>query len=221
MNNLNEVVVLEPYNPLDKKRIGEQIAAALLAQPIHPLPPEKFIGAGVYALYYTGDFPSYALLSAANKNGQYHLPIYVGKAVPDGTRKGGRNSSENQGAVLYRRLNEHAKSISAVKNLKLEDFCCRFLAVDDIWIVFTETILIEKFLPVWNCLLEGFGNHVPGKGRKSMITPAWDWYHPGRAWAEHLKPCSKTVAQFDAEIRGYLKNIVDVTCPENFLRLSP
>ena len=87
MSNSNEVVVLEPYNPLDKKRIGEQIAAALLAQPIHPLPPEKFIGAGVYALYYTGDFPSYALLSTANKNGQYRLPIYVGKAVPDGTRK--------------------------------------------------------------------------------------------------------------------------------------
>ena len=131
MSNSNEVVVLEPYNPLDKKRIGEQIVAALLAQPIHPLPPEKFIGAGVYALYYTGDFPSYALLSATNKDGKYRLPIYVGKAVPDGTRKSGRNTSENQGTVLYRRLNEHAKSIYAVKNLKLEDFCCRFLAVDD------------------------------------------------------------------------------------------
>ena len=64
MKNSNaSLVVLEPYNPLEKKRIGEQVAAALLAQPIKPFPPEKFIGAGVYALYYTGDLPSYSVLA--------------------------------------------------------------------------------------------------------------------------------------------------------------
>lgn len=171
MKNGNEknLPVLEPYNPLDKKRIGEQIVQALLAQQIHPLPPEKFIGAGVYALYYTGNFPSYAALASLNRNGKFFAPIYVGKAVPEGTRKGGHDLNENQGTDLYKRLNEHAKSVSVAKNLLLEDFFCRYLAVDDIWISFTETILIEKFLPVWNCLLEGFGNHDPGKGRKNMI----------------------------------------------------
>lgn len=152
MNNSNELVVLEPYNPLDKNRIGEQIVSALLAQPIKSLPPEKFIGAGVYAIYYTGDFPSYSSLTKRNKHGNFSAPIYVGKAV--GTRKGVKNPSENQGTALYRRLNEHAKSISASKNLSLKDFHCRYLAVDDIWIAFTETILIEKFLPVWNYQLD-------------------------------------------------------------------
>ncbi|MBR6888117.1 MAG: Eco29kI family restriction endonuclease, partial [Selenomonadaceae bacterium] len=85
MKNSNEsFITLEPYNPLDKRRIGEQVATALLAQPIKNLPPEKFIGAGVYALYYTGDLPSYSLLASRNKNEQYLLPIYVGKAVPEG-----------------------------------------------------------------------------------------------------------------------------------------
>lgn len=154
MNNSNELVVLEPYNPLDKNRIGEQIVSALLAQPIKSLPPEKFIGAGVYAIYYTSDFPSYSVLATRNKHGNFSAPIYVGKAVPEGTRKGVKNPSENQGTALYRRLSEHAKSISAANNLSLKDFHCRYLAVDDIWIAFTETILIEKFLPVWNCLLE-------------------------------------------------------------------
>lgn len=207
MKNGNEknLLVLEPYNPLDKNRIGEQIVQALLEQPIHSLPPEKFIGAGVYALYYTGNFPSYAALSALNTNGKYLAPIYVGKAVSEDARKGGHDLNENQGTALYKRLNEHAKSVSSAKNLRLEDFSCRYLAVDDIWISFTETILIEKFLPVWNCLLEGFGNHDPGKGRKNMITPAWDWYHPGRAWAEHLKPHTKIVKQLDIEIRTYFK----------------
>lgn len=208
-NGTENIVVLEPYNPLDKKRIGEQVASALLAQPIKPLPPEKFIGAGVYALYYTGDFPSYSLLVEQNKDGKYLLPIYVGKAVPEGARKGGHGLNETQGTALFKRLNEHAKSVSAAKNLQLADFHCRFLAVDDIWIPLTESMLIEKFLPVWNCLLEGFGNHDPGKGRKNMITPAWDWYHPGRTWAENLQPCTKTVEQLDKQIREYLKKFFD------------
>ena len=205
MKNLNKPVpVLEPYNPLDKKRIGEQLAAALLAQPINPLPPAKFIGAGVYALYYIGDFPSYSRLAERNKNGQYFLPIYVGKAIPEGARKGGQGVNETQGLALYKRLNEHAKSIAAAKNLRLADFRCKFLAIDDIWIPLAESMLIEKFLPVWNCLLEGFGNHDPGKGRKNMVIPAWDFYHPGRAWAERLESCSKTTEQIDKEIRDYL-----------------
>ena len=199
MKNSDELlVVLEPYNPLEKKRIGEQVAAALLAQPIKSLPPEKFIGAGVYALYYTGDFPSYSILA------EYNLPIYVGKAVSEGSRKGGQGLNETQGLVLYKRLNDHAKSIAALKNLQLADFKCKFLAVDDIWIPLTESMLIEKFLPVWNCLLEGFGNHAPGKGRKDMMMPAWDWYHPGRPWAEHLKPYSNNIEQLDKEIREYM-----------------
>ena len=50
-------------------------------------------------------------------------------------------------AILFW-LNDHAKSLEAVKNIRLADFHCRFLAVDDVWIALTESMLIEKFLPV-------------------------------------------------------------------------
>ena len=36
-----------PFNPLDKRHLGESVASAMLKSPIHPLPPEKFKGAGI------------------------------------------------------------------------------------------------------------------------------------------------------------------------------
>lgn len=201
-----DIPVLQPYNPLDKRRLGEQVAEALLNEDVHPLPPKKFIGAGVYALYYIGNFPTYELLTEINRDNQYLCPIYVGKAVPEGARKGGQGTDVNPGIALYKRLNDHAKSIEAAQNIELKDFRCRFLAVDDIWIPLAESMLIERFKPVWNCLLEGFGNHAPGKGRNAMMTPSWDWYHPGRSWAANLSPYTKSKEQLDKDISEYLKN---------------
>jgi hypothetical protein len=51
--------------------------------------------------------------------------------------------------VLFRRLNEHAQSIAQAENLELSDFSCRYLVVDDIWIPLGESLLIEKFAPIW------------------------------------------------------------------------
>ena len=204
--NNGAIPVLTPFNPLDKRNLGAQVAEALVEGPIHPLPPERFIGAGVYALYYIGNHPTYKDLVEVNVNDLYLCPIYVGKAVPEGARKGGQINSTNPGAALYKRLNDHAKSISEATDLELSDFRCRFLAVDDIWIPLAETMAIERFKPVWNCLLEGFGNHAPGKGRKDMMTPSWDCFHPGRPWAKDLQPYSKTREELDIEIRQYLKD---------------
>lgn len=200
------IPALTPYNPLDKRHLGEQVVQALFDAPVHTMPPKKFIGAGIYALYYIGDFPPYTTLADVNKDGKYLCPIYVGKAVPEGTRKGRKREDNNPGFALYKRLNDHTKSIDATKNLDLEDFRCRFLAVDDIWIALAESMLIEQLKPVWNCLLEGFGNHDPGKGRKNMMTPSWDWFHPGRNWAKNLLPYSKSRKQLDEEIRQYLQD---------------
>ena len=52
----DNIPVIEPYNPLDKRNLGASVAATMLAAPIHSLPPEPFIGAGVYAIYYRGGF---------------------------------------------------------------------------------------------------------------------------------------------------------------------
>lgn len=82
MAKKSDYPVYEPFNPLDKRHLGASVANALLESETYPLPPEPFIGAGVYALYYLGDFPVYEVLAEVNRNGQYACPIYVGKAVP-------------------------------------------------------------------------------------------------------------------------------------------
>lgn len=193
------------YNPLDKKNLGTSVAKALLEQNATPLGTlQKFDGAGVYAIYYTGSFQDYAYLVAKNQNGKFDQPIYVGKAIPAGGRKGELDPSALAGPVLYNRLQEHAESIGDAKNLKLEDFFCRYLVVDDIWIPLGETLMITMFKPIWNVVVEGFGNHDPGAGRYQGARPSWDVYHPGRAWADKCQPGKKSVKELSAEVLAAL-----------------
>ena len=84
----SDIPVITPYNPLDKRNLAESVASAMLHTPVQKLPPEPFIGAGVYAIYYKGDFEPYRKLVELNQDG-WNVPIYVGKAVPAGARKGG------------------------------------------------------------------------------------------------------------------------------------
>ena len=177
-----------PFNPLDKRNLGESVAEAMLQQPVHPLPPgESFVGAGIYALYYEGGFPLYREIVKQNKGGQYRWPIYVGKAVPPGARKGGYGLESDPGQALFRRLTEHANSIEAAENLEGSDFQCRFLVVDDIWIPLAESLIVEMYSPLWNREIDGFGNHDPGKGRYNQQRSQWDVIHPGREWAYKLR----------------------------------
>ena len=204
MNN-----IIKPYNPLDKKNIGMNIAEAALRTQVCSLPPKPFAGAGVYIIYYTGDFPAYKKISDNNMNNKFKSPIYIGKAVPVGARKGGSIDEVYNGSALYNRLCEHAASINAAVNLDLKDFFCRFLVVDDIWIPLAETLLIEIFQPVWNIILEGFGNHDPGKGRYSGKMPLWDCLHAGREWAKKMKPCAYTPEQLIEIIQNFnLKPVI-------------
>ncbi len=194
------------YNPLDKRNLGISVADALLTKPLGPLPPEEsFIGAGVYAIYYKGGFPAYHPISLMSKP-QRETPIYVGKAVPAGARKGGFGLDVATGTVLYNRLAEHADSIGHAKNLDRADFLCRYLVVDDIWIPLGESLLIQMFSPVWNRLIDGFGNHDPGKGRHQGQVPAWDVLHPGRGWAGKLQPHKKSNDDLEAAIQEYFKS---------------
>lgn len=193
-----------PYNPLDKKNLGTSVADALLARPMGPLPPaERFVGAGVYAIYYSGDFPPYARLSASAREPNTAVPIYVGKAVPLGARKGGVGFDIEAGPVLFNRLAEHAESIKQTRNLSLDHFSCRYLVVDDIWIPLGESLLIEGFAPLWNRVLDGFGNHDPGKGRYQQQKSPWDVMHGGRSWAERLQPNARTEQQLTEIVQEY------------------
>ncbi|KIH82671.1 Eco29kI family restriction endonuclease [Pseudomonas batumici] len=194
-----------PFNPLDKKNLGASVAEALLSKEAHPLSDlPVFEGAGIYAIYYTGDFSAYQPISRLNSDGKFLLPIYVGKAVPAGARMGA-NQELAAGKVLHKRLKEHAESIKAAENLNIEDFHCRFLVVDDIWIPLGESLIIARFTPVWNSLIDGFGNHNPGKGRHAGMRPRWDVLHPGRAWALSLAERPETAAQIAQDAETYLR----------------
>ncbi len=110
----------EPYNPLGKQHLGESIADALLRSDPDPLGEiETFNGAGIYAIYYAGDFGGYAPIAERNRDNQYEMPIYVGKAVPPGARKGNFGLGVDPGPALFKRLKEHAENIDQVENLDL------------------------------------------------------------------------------------------------------
>lgn len=196
-----------PFNPLDKKNLGASVAEAMLAGKVHPLGTlPEFRGAGIYAIYYTGDFAPYGEIAKRNKDGKAGAPIYVGKAVPAGARKGGGAASGNGGKPLFNRLSEHAESVRSVSNLNIEDFSCRFLVVDDIWIPLGESLLIARYSPVWNALIDGFGNHDPGSGRYNGMRPRWDVLHPGRSWAEKCKGRPETPIDISRDVETYLRN---------------
>jgi hypothetical protein len=204
MTNLNVI----PFNPLDKKNLGASVAEALLTSHVYALGDiPAFVGAGIYALYYTGKLPCYADNAKLNVDGQFGMPIYVGKAVPSGARKGGGAGTGTYSRALVNRLNEHADSIRAVSNLDIEDFWCRFLVVDDIWIPLGESLIIARFSPVWNSLIDGFGNHDPGKGRYNGMRPRWDVLHPGRLWATKCRPRGETAADISRDVKTYLRGV--------------
>jgi Eco29kI restriction endonuclease len=202
-----EVRVEPPYNPLDKKNLGVSVADAMLVRPVEKLPPEEpFIGAGIYAIYYAGNFPAYKPIAEKNAKKKFAQPIYVGKAVPAGARIGGALDS-NPGTVLYGRLRQHAASIKRTKKLDIKDFFCRYLVVDDIWIPLGETLLIQGFSPLWNKVVEGFGIHDPGSGRHGQKLSAWDVLHGGRTWGGKLKPGKQTEEEILEAIRAFHEKV--------------
>ena len=171
------------YNPLDYDNLANSVVTALLRSDPAPLPlDEAFFGSGVYALYYTGALPFYSDISA----GDAPQPIYVGKAVPSGARKGSQPSKSAPGKALHKRLVEHSKSVDQAENLELAEFHVRYLVVEPVWITLAERFLIDRFQPLWNTVIDGFGNHPPGSGRSNMRRPRWDIVHPGRPWAAEL-----------------------------------
>ena len=190
------------FNPLDKENIGKSVSAAILSQPVIPLQElQEFIGAGVYAIYYRGDFPLYRKITDANIE-KFTCPIYAGKAVPQGARKGNVILDSLSGNDLYRRLNDHKKSILATSNLNINDFYYRYLIVDDIWIPLGESVLIQQTKPLWNNVVDGFGNHDPGSGRGKQQRSPWDMLHPGRTWAEKLAE-GKSVKEIEKSILDF------------------
>lgn len=193
-----------PYNPLDKKNLGRSVAEALLYRPVAPLSETAgLVGAGVYAIYYVGGFEPYQPVAMRNRAGKFEQPIYVGKAVPKGARKGGLTFDASLGRALRDRLRQHATSIDEAQNIRLADFHYRSLVIDDIWIPLGENMMIEQLKPIWNLVIDGFGNKAPGARRVSQFRSSWDVLHPGRAFAENMANGEITSDRLIAKLAEY------------------
>jgi hypothetical protein len=194
----------EPYNPLDKTNLGRSIAEALLEAPVRPLADtEGLVGAGVYAIYYTGDYEAYATVAERNRDGEFSQPIYVGKAIPEGARKGGMMFDSSKGNALRNRLRNHARSIDQSPTLDVADFHFRSLVVDDVWIPLGESMMIQIFQPIWNVLIDGIGNNTPGAGRPNQKKSSWDMLHPGRAAFAKLPDNLASVPEIEQRIKDW------------------
>lgn len=203
------------YNPLDQVELGKSVERALLSpDPVSLAPTTSFPGAGVYALYYTGNFAPYrAIAPPAREAGE--IPIYVGRAMPPGGLSGGGGLLPHTTApVLFNRLRDHARSIRQVEryaqemgqtNIRLADFLCRFLVVDDIFVPLGEAVLIGHYQSVWNGF--GFGGHGPGGGRGAQARSRWDTLHPGRPFAAKRPPNPLSASEIAAEITERLSHV--------------
>lgn len=175
--------------------------------PVYSLPPpERFQGRGVYATYYTGKHPLYAPIAQANRL-TYAQPIYIGKAVPKGWRQSRTSDSTTSSAhELFNRLKEHAGSLKSGEGLQPEDFSCRFIIFEDAgsdMIGSIEAALIKLNRPLWNSVVDGFGNHDPGSGRYQQARSDWDVLHPGRKWAEKCVGQSATAKAIQQRVLAY------------------
>lgn len=194
------------FDPLSYENLGASIARALEESPVIPLSElDRFDGAGIYALYYTGDYPAYQLLTECNLRMPGSWAIYIGKAEAENARKGDPAQAHLAvGPKLYNRIMNHKKSIVAASNLRVEDFQVRALAVAPTWIPLAEVVAIRIHNPVWNVMIDGLGNHDPGSGRYKGMRPRWDTLHPGRSWAEKLRPRNESAEEIMQDARSYL-----------------
>lgn len=183
------------YDPLTYDNLMMGLVVHFQKQLQRPLGEAASVeGPGVYALYYAGALPAYAPIASGE------APIYVGKAIPPGSRK--VDAVDAAVPALRRRINEHAKSIGQAVNLDADDFRCKALAVQPVWITLAERFLIDHFRPVWNLCLDGFGDHDPGSGRRNSERSWWDAMHPGRAWASQLRSV-KTQSAAEERVRAF------------------
>src|SRR5471032_1999448 len=192
--------VTAKLDPSDPNTSGRVVALTLVAQTKHPLAKiPEFYGAGVYAIYYRGDFAPYSALKGIDH------PIYVGKADPANPSA---KDAVSQGTKLSARLNEHARSIrKAASTLNINDFDCRFLIVQTGFQKSAEDYLINFFKPIWNSetkICFGLGKHGDSSETRVNKRSPWDTMHPGREWAdattENQKPLEAIIEQINAHL---------------------
>ena len=187
------------YDPLTYENLMLGLSMRFEQQPKVDLDSELAIadikGPGIYSLHYCGDIGCYSSIADGAK------PVYVGKAVPPGARKG--KTPDPNAPMLQKRIKEHLRSIEQAENLDSGDFVVQALAVVPVWITLAERFLIDHYQPLWNLCLEGFGDHDPGRGRYQGERSWWDTLHPGRPWADKLRAV-KTRKETEEKVKAFL-----------------
>lgn len=179
--------------------------------PVCELPPPRFTGSGVYALYCTAKKGLYERYGNKVNRMGYNVPIYVGKAVPQGWRQSRTaGMATDKGTELRSRLVHHSKTILAVENLELSDFACRFMifsgaSVDMIAAV--EAALIAEYTPLWNTVIDGFGNNDPGGKRMGGVVPKWHILHKGVKWAAKMTGPRADVRKVQKSVMDYMMGL--------------
>jgi len=70
-----------------------------------------------------------------------------------------------------------------------------------------EAELIRRYKPLWNTVVDGFGNHDPGKGRYNQAKSEWDVLHPGRPWAERLTGSAPSIETVIQNVKNYVSSL--------------
>jgi Eco29kI restriction endonuclease len=167
----------DEFDPLAVENVGVTLAVELLQQPTVDFPPSvPFKGAGVYALYYTGDNPAYAPLVALD-NGQCRYPVYVGRAQRENLNQGFNPRPSTKGE-LFKRIKKHFDSVRQTQSVDPAHFKVRYLVLKPAYISLAEAVLIMAFRPPWNGM--GLGSNVTGGIRMAGKGSLWDSLHPGR-----------------------------------------
>jgi hypothetical protein len=184
------------FDPLRLDILSQNLRKALDQRPRTEFPPpDRFVGAGLYALYYKGPLPLYAGLRGRD------IPIYVGKAEAGNSSYGDPMNEDRP--KLFDRIAKHARSVQEVAdkggNLTVGHFDVRYLLLDDVWIVLGERALLRAYAPVvWNTLMPGFGANPPGTARENARS-IWDTIHPGRPRAGAI--CNRRFTRSEMEHR--------------------
>ena len=104
------------YDPLTWENLMAGLVAHFERQPRMSLTAVDTVrGPGIYVLFYNGTYSAYAPISGTLK------PIYAGKAVPEGARKG--TVKKNAGQTALTTLNTDPLLLFRSGLLWLNDFC--------------------------------------------------------------------------------------------------
>lgn len=201
------------YSSPDFEEIIKDTVRFFNGTPVYELTlPEKFHGTGVYGIYCIARTGMYSQFHQINRIA-FNLPIYVGKAVPRGWRQARESLNYDiKSYELYGRLRQHSRSIIQGAGIEISDFRCRFMILEDDesdLIGTVEAALIRMYKPLWNSVVDGFGNHDPGKGRYNQAKSDWDVYHPGRTWADKCLGPSSNFSDVNNRIIKYMEKVAN------------